>query len=208
MDKDNGPRQRGTRRCTVCQHRERAAIDFALARGMSCRAIGKRYDLGPDAVWRHSHNHLPPTLRAKLLAGPETDIDLDRLRETESQSLLANLVSLRHRLFATLDTAEEAGDGNMVSRLAGQLHRNLEITGKLLGDLGVESTTINNVLIMPQYVELRCELVRALAPYHEARQAVAAALHQIESKAAKAIEADARRPLFEATPIEAQAVQS
>jgi hypothetical protein len=51
------------------------------------------------------------------------------------QSLLANLVAIRHRLFASLDTAEECGDGNMISRIAGQLHKNLEIVGKLLGDL-------------------------------------------------------------------------
>jgi hypothetical protein len=135
---------------------------------------------------------LPPQLRAQLIAGPDLDIDLDRLKETESQSLLANLVALRHRLFASLDTAEECGDGAMISRIAGQLHHNLEITGKLLGDLGIGSTTINNVLIMPAYVEMRVELVRALAPYPEARLAVVEALRAIESKAADAITADKR----------------
>jgi hypothetical protein len=40
------------------------------------------------------------------------------LRENESQSLLANLVALRHRLFASLDVAEEAGDSAMVARVA------------------------------------------------------------------------------------------
>jgi len=39
--------------------------------------------------------------------------------------------------FASLDVAEEAGDSNMVCRVTGQLHQNLELTGKLLGDLGV-----------------------------------------------------------------------
>jgi hypothetical protein len=124
-----------------------------------------RLGLGPGrqrhgiiaAVHRHSSNHLPPQLRAKLIAGPDLDIDLDRLKETESQSLLANLVALRHRLFASLDVAEECGDGGVISRIAGQLHHNLEITGKLLGDLGVGVTNVN-VLIMPQYVELRVAL--------------------------------------------------
>src|SRR5262245_7139262 len=183
-------------RCSICSHRELAGIDLALARGVSHRALAQRYGVGADAIGRHSRNHLPPQLRAKLLAGPDLDIDLDKLKESESQSLLANLVALRHRLFATLDTAEEAGDGNMISRIAGQLHHNLEVTGKLLGDLGVGSTTITNVLVMPQYVEMRVELVRALSPFPEARQAVAAALHRLESKAAKTIEAQQKRPLF------------
>lgn len=179
-------------RCTVCAHRERAGIDLALARGVSCRALAARYRLGSYSVWRHSKNHLPAQLRAKLLAGPDLDIDLDKLRETESQSLLVNLVSLRHRLFASLDTAEECGDGNMLSRLAGQLHQNLEITGKLLGDLATGPSSVTNILIQPQYVELRVELTRALAPFPEARQAVAVALHRLEAKSAEAVRAESR----------------
>src|SRR5262249_48098257 len=152
-----------------------------------------RYKLGSeDAVYRHRKKHMPPQLRAQLLAGPLLDIDLDKLKEQESQSLLANLVSLRHRLFASLDTAEANGDGGMVSRVAGQLHHNLEITGKLLGDLGVGSTTINNVLLVPAYLTMRVELVRALAPYPEARAAVAAVLAKLEGDAAKVIEGESR----------------
>jgi hypothetical protein len=109
----------------------------------------------------------------------------------ESQSWLANLVALRHRLFASLDVAEEVGDGAMISKLAGQLHKNLELSGTYLGDLSKGTTSItNNILLVPQYVEMRVELVRALAPYPEARQAVAEVLHTLEDKAA----ADVRPP--------------
>src|SRR5262249_2840710 len=139
-----------------------------------------------DSVFRHRKLHLPPQLRAKLIAGPDLDIDLDKLRETESQSLLANLVALRHRLFANLDIAEAVGDGNMISRYIAQLHHNLEITGKRLGAPGVGVTNVN-VLVMPQYVELRVALVQALHSYPEARQAVAQVLHQLEGKAAAEI---------------------
>src|ERR1019366_7401396 len=82
------------RQCTVCQHRERAGVDLALARGVSVRALASRYRLHRDALYRHQKNHLPPQLRASLIAGPDLSIDLDKLRETESQSLLANLVNL------------------------------------------------------------------------------------------------------------------
>jgi hypothetical protein len=99
-------------RCCVCSHRERAGIELAIARGVSSYAIARRYGLHKDSILRHSHKHLPPQLRAQLIAGPDLAIDLDRLRETESQSLLANLVTLRHRLFGALDVAEASGDGN------------------------------------------------------------------------------------------------
>jgi hypothetical protein len=179
-------------RCTVCQHRERAGVDLALARGVSVRALASRYKLHRDALYRHQKNHLPPQLRASLIAGPDLDIDLDKLRETESQSLLANLVNLRGRLFSSLDVAEECRDGTMLARIAGQLHNNLEITGKLLGDLSSGHTSVTNVLIQPQYVSMRIELVNALRPFPAAARAVAAVLHQIESKVAADIAADTR----------------
>jgi hypothetical protein len=179
-------------RCTVCQHRERAGVDLALARGVSVRALASRYKLHRDALYRHQKNHLPPQLRASLIAGPDLSIDLDKLRETESQSLLINLVALRGRLFLSLDIAEECRDGNMAARVANALHNNLEITGKLLGTLTSGHSNVTNILIAPQYVTMRVELVRALAPFPEARTAVAAVLHQIESKAAADITANPR----------------
>ena len=179
-----------TTRCLCCQHRERAAIDLALARGVSMHAIGRRYGVGKDSVQRHNSRHVPPQLRAKLLAGPDLDIDLDRLRETKSQSLLMHLASLRARLFASLDVAEENGDGTMLASLSGQIHRNIELVAKLVGDLGVGGTTItNNVLLAPQYLELRTAMLAALAPFADARQAVAKALHALEHRAAKSISA-------------------
>jgi hypothetical protein len=180
------------RQCTVCQHRERAGVDLALARGVSVRALASRYKLHRDALYRHQKNHLPPQLRASLIAGPDLSIDLDKLRETESQSLLANLVNLRGRLFSSLDVAEENGDGNMLARVAGQLHHNLEITGKLLGDLSSGHSSVTNILIAPQYVTMRIELVNALRPFPEAARAVASVLHTIEHKAAADITADKR----------------
>lgn len=156
-------------------------------------ALAKRYQLGSDALYRHSKRHLPAQLRAKLIAGPDLDIDLDRLRETESQSLLVHLVSLRHRLFATLDTAEEMGDGGMLSTLSSQIHKNLEITGRLLGDLGVGHGSVTNIMLSPAYVELRHALVAALVAFPDARMAVARVLHELESKAADAVRLDARQ---------------
>jgi transposase-like protein len=146
--------------CRTCQHREAGAIDLALARGVSVTALSRRYGIHTDALYRHRAAHLTPALRAKLLQGPDTDIDLDRLRETESQSLLAHLIALRRRLFASFDFAEEHGDTRMVTSVAAQLHHNLEITGKLLGSLAVGGGSVT------------------------ARQAVAGVLHQIESTAA------------------------
>ena len=188
--------ERRTLRCAVCKHREHSAIDLAICRGVSKQALSRRYGISTDSLYRHSANHLPPQLRAKLVAGPSIEgVDLDRLRDTESQSLLMNLIGLRNRLLAGLDVAEEHGDSSMVARIASQLHRNLEITGTLLGDLTSGNTTINNLLVLPAYIEVRVALVKALAPFPDARQAVAKVLHRIESKAADAVKADSEKGL-------------
>jgi hypothetical protein len=73
---------------------------------------------------------------------------------------LVHLVGLRNRLFAFLDVAEKTRDGNMISRIAGQRHHNLEVTGKL-GDPRHRQPS----LIMPAYVDLRVALVEALRRY-------------------------------------------
>jgi hypothetical protein len=188
--------------CKTCQHRDRAAIDLALARGISIPALAKRFDVSSDSLFRHNRSHLPPQLRAKLLAGaPDLgSMDLDALRETEGQSLLAHLVAIRGRLFGSLDFAEEHGDIHAVPRITSQLHQNLELTGKLVGSLGIGHTTVNNVLVLPQYVELRVDLINALRPFPDAAKAVAAVLHRLESKAAADIAADNQRETVPALP--------
>ena len=181
--------------CRVCGHRERAAVDLALARGVSVTALSRRYRVSTDSIYRHAKAHLPAQLRAALIAGPTIEgIDLDKLRETESQSLLMHLVSLRNRLFASLDTAEEYRDANMVARVTSQIHTNLELMAKLLGDLQTGHVT-NNILVTPVYVEMRVALVAALAPYPDARHAVAQVLHRLEATAAQGITAEAARGL-------------
>src|SRR5262245_50474890 len=120
--------------CSVCAHRERVvALELGLARGVSVTALAKRYGFAAtDALYNHRRNHMSLALKAKLIAGPDLSIDLDALRRTESQSLLANLVALRQRLFGQLDRAEETDDGYLFTNVSSQLHKNMELVGKLL----------------------------------------------------------------------------
>jgi len=175
-------------KCGVCNHREAAQIDLALARRVSVTAISKRFGVSVAALYRHQKAHLTPITRAALLAGPDTEIDLEQLRSTESQSWLASLIAIRHRLFASLDIAEECSDVVQTTRVINQLHRNLELSGQYLGDLSHGSTSVtNNILIQPAWMEVRVALVQALSDYPEARKAVAQVLHTFEEKAAEEV---------------------
>ena len=57
-------------KCTVCAHPQRYQIELAIVSGVAFRAIGKKYEVSADAVWRHARNHVPPERRSELVAGP------------------------------------------------------------------------------------------------------------------------------------------
>ena len=50
------------RRCSVCGHPDREAIDRAIVGGEPCRAVAARSSLSPDAVERHAQHHLPAAI--------------------------------------------------------------------------------------------------------------------------------------------------
>jgi hypothetical protein len=148
--------------------------------------VARKYGISKDSAYRYLRK-MPPQLRAahmgaKLRAGA----DLEKLRIEESESLLQNLATQRARLFLLQDQALETENGGLATQISGAIHRNLELVGKYLGEFATHQirTTVS-VLVDPQYLELRAALVRALQPYPDARAAVAAVLHKIESKAAE-----------------------
>jgi len=169
---------------------DRAQIEHALATGQSVRAIAKKYDVDENALYRHRKN-LPPQLRAAYIANfLKPGEDLEKLRIEESESLLQNLAAQRARLLMMQDQELESGNAQAVATLAARIHQNLELVGRYLGELNQHSTkTVVNILLTPEYLELRNALVRALAPYPDARRAVAEVLHAREGSAVPALPA-------------------
>lgn len=56
------------RRCTICEHTEREAINLALVSGEPIRVIASRFTTSTAALHRHKGDHLPDVLlRAKQL---------------------------------------------------------------------------------------------------------------------------------------------
>ena len=154
--------------CSVCVHPDREAIDRALVDGAdSYRRIATRFGLSESAVRRHKANHLPAALaRAK---GAE--------EMTQADDLLAQMGDLRRQAQVIKDKAEKAGD--LRTALAGirELVRIVELLAKLRGEL--DDRPVINVLVTPQWVQVRAVLLQALTPYPEARTAAAAALLEV-----------------------------
>ena len=173
-------------KCTICAHAQRYQIELALVSGVSCRAIGRKYTVSRDAVWRHLHNHVPSERRAELVAGPLKPAELARRAADEGLTLLEYVAMVRNSLMARFLAASEADDRQGTALVAGRLLDCLRLTASLTGELSKAGATITtNIAIMnsPLVADLQAMLIRTLAPFPEARAAVLGGLEELSARA-------------------------
>jgi hypothetical protein len=152
------------RSCTVCRHDSRAEIDRALVAGEAFRNIAERFGTSATALHRHKGEHLP----AKLVMAQQAE------EVAQADDLLADVRSLQERTLAILEAAEESNQHRTALSAIREARSNLELLAKLLGELDERPTV--NVLISPEWLELRAVIVGALEPHPTARGAVLRAL--------------------------------
>ncbi len=157
------------RTCTVCIHPERAAINKALIANEPFRHIAGRFGTSATALTRHKAEHLP-AIMVKSQAAKETALAGD---------LFSQVQQLRDKAAAILDAAEQAGDLRTALLGIREARACVELLAEMEGELHRNPTI--NILLAPQWIELRAVLLQALAPFPEARAATAAALLQMEA---------------------------
>jgi len=89
-------------------------------------------------------------------------------------------VELRDRALSILTKAEQAGDLKTALQGIREARGCLELLARLQGELQ-EGTTIN-ILVNPQWIELRTLILKTLEPYPEARLRLAQALKEAENQ--------------------------
>lgn len=151
------------RTCTICTREERPEIDRALLDGEALRDIARRYATSKDALARH-REHLP----SQLVKAKEAET------VTQADTLLEQVKSLQTRALSILDRADEAGDLKTALAAIREARSNLELLGKLAGELQQEGTI--NVTVSPEWLTLRAVVIAALTPYPDAARAVSKAL--------------------------------
>ena len=149
--------------CTICQHESCADIDAALLAEEPYRSIAKRYGASPSAVLRH-REHLP----SQLVKAREAE------EVTQADTLLEQVRSLQTRALSILDRADDSGDLRTALGAIREARSNLELLGKLAGELQQEGTV--NVTLTPEWLGLRAVVISALTPYPDAARAVSKAL--------------------------------
>lgn len=155
--------------CTVCSHAERSTIDKALVAGEPFRNIAERFETSSTALFRHKADHIPPALAKAQEAATVR----------EASSLLQEVRTLRSKAVAILMAAERTGD--LRTALAGvrEARGCLELLAEMEGQ--VDKRPIVNLTLSPEWIVVRSALLSALAPFREARIAVADRLAALEA---------------------------
>jgi len=155
------------RRCTVCDHEGRGAIDAALVAGdASLNRIAQQYGVSSYALRRHRDRHLSPALAA-MREAEETE------REAALQQRIERLIERAERL---LRAAEEDGRSQTALAAVRELRSLLELLGKASGELNDRPTVTINLQASEEWLQVRSALLGALLPFPEARVAAAAVL--------------------------------
>ena len=190
------PARRGqpSGRCIVCAHPDKVRIELLLAGGAGQKAVGRKFGIGKDPIWRHWTRHVDAQHRARLIMGPVQMHALAAQIAEENTSVLENLRIIRAGLFQQYDAALEAGDRTVGALLAGKLHQNLQITARITGELAsspliqVNNTQNNNVAMLetPAFAAFQARLIGVLRLFPEARDAVIAEFERLEAPPATA----------------------
>ncbi len=157
------------RTCTVCSHQDREAIDTALVAGQSAEKTSALFRVSPDAVQRHRAEHLP----AVLLKAE------DEAAATHALDVVKQLRTINGVSMEILTAARTSKDPDTALKAIDRIQRQIELQAKLLGQLDERPQV--NVLVAPEWLKVRGTLLAALAPYPEARVAVAGQLMTLEA---------------------------
>jgi hypothetical protein len=155
------------RKCTICEHPNRNEIDADLVSGESYRNIAARFGTSAALV-RHKGDHIP----AHLARAKEAET------VTQADDLLIKVADIEKEAKRIAKKAEDTGDLRTAMSGIRELARLVELLAKLRGELNERPTV--NILVMPEWVQIRNTVVGALEDFPEARIAVADALMKLD----------------------------
>lgn len=157
------------RTCTVCSHSEREAIDASLVQGEAFRNIAQRFGTSATALFRHKNDCLPASL-VKAREAQEV---------AAADNVLAQLKNLQQTTLRILRKAEKSGRLGTAVMAIREARGNLELLAELAQLLDRRPEV--NIMLMPEWLQIRSIILVALAPYPEAKAAVAERLVALEA---------------------------
>jgi len=150
--------------CTICTHTESAAINAALLTGTALRGIAGQFGVSKSSLDRHKEEHMPVAL---VKAQEVEDV-------RQALDIVAQLKTINDATLTVLGEARRSGNGELALKAIDRIQRQIELQAKLLGELD-ERPQIN-LVVSPEWLQVRLVIVQALADHPEAQRAVVAAL--------------------------------
>jgi len=135
------------------------------------RSIAHQYGISHTSLIRHHDDHLPAVLAQAKEAAEEARAD----------DLLAQLKGLRGKAIQILARAEREGDLRAALGAIREARATIELLGELAGEL--DRRAVVNVTLSAEWLLVRAAILAALAPFPEARAAVAGRLLLLERPA-------------------------
>ena len=171
------------RPCTVCAHEERQEIDKALVTGTTHRNVAEQFRLSPSAVYRHKQGHLAARIKRAFEAGETRKaVELvqhraeERAREVgQAIDIVQQLRAINSATLQVLQAARESEKHSLSLQAVDRVHKQIELQAKLLGELQETGPQVN-VLVAPEWREIKVNILAALSPFPEARSAVSRVL--------------------------------
>lgn len=169
--------------CSICKHPDLRKINRELLApdGPSLRNIASRYGTTATSLLRHRREHLAPEVATAL-----------RRRERDAGTLVSRIerliseaeeILIRNKAAIVSEDAQPRQDraaDEIMLRAIREIREALKLLGTATGELDERPTVqILNVQTDPGWIAARQALMRALAPFPEARSAVVAAFRQL-----------------------------
>lgn len=173
--------------CAICRDPRRHDIESELADGAQMRPLARKHEISYDSLWRHWRRHLTREQKDRLRFGDAPAHKLKGMVAEEEISVLKDLNFARRSLIEALGAAP-ATAAHARATLAGRLHENARIRGLRNGELAqsplIQTNVQNNFYLQPEFAFFQANLIRALAPFADARAAVIREFELLESAAA------------------------
>ena len=144
--------------CKACLHPEKPLIDKSLLAGMALTALASRFGLSEDSLSRHRGSHLEGEVSFKA-------------QGLDPQELLVDLMANK---LAAQEAAQSASSPREKLEALREVRQTTEAIAKLTGAY----RQVDQKHLLPFWTKMRTTLLKALAPYPEAREAVLRALEE------------------------------
>jgi hypothetical protein len=142
-------------------------VEQWLLEGDSLRSIGERTGLSKDALGRHRRDHSPIWL-ARVTEGGRPVQSAGSVRD--------RIEAIIGRLERVMTDAEDGRRHTVLLQAAREMRQALETIARITGEIDERPTTVINLATSEEWIEVQTDILTALAPYPDARRAVAAAL--------------------------------